>query len=123
MLKEIAESIRTNMNIMEKREISPIIQYINDNSFKSTRIFSDLGEDSAAINDNDTYILITTDRINTKYLKSYPFGAGFSSILVGVDDIFCCGGKPLAASLILSYKKLEIGKEIIDGICEGSKKF
>lgn len=123
MLKKIAESIRTNKNIIEKKEISSIVQYINTNSYKSPRIHSDLGEDSAAIKDHDTYILITTDRINTNYLKSYPFGAGFSSILVGIDDIFCCGGKPLAASLILSYKDLKIGKRIIEGICEGSNKF
>jgi hypothetical protein len=123
MLNEIAESIRTNKNIIEKKEINPIVQYINDNSYKSTRIYSDLGEDSAAINNKDTYILVTTDRINTNYLKSHPFGAGFSSILVGVDDIFCCGGFPLAVSLILSYKDPKIGQEIIDGFCEGSIKF
>ena len=123
MLKEIAESIRTNKNIIEKKEISPIVQYINVNSYKSPRIHSDLGEDSAAINDQDTYILVTTDRINTNFLISYPFGAGFSSILVGIDDIYCCGGNPLAVSLILSYESMEIGKKIIDGICEGSNKF
>ncbi len=123
MLKDIADSILKNQNIIEKKEISPIVQYINDKTYKSARIYSDLGEDSAAINDQDTYILVTTDRINTKYIKTYPFGAGFSSILVGVDDIFCCGGKPLAASLILSYKEPKIGQDIIEGICEGSTKF
>lgn len=123
MLEEIAESIRTNKNIIEKKEISPIVQFINANTYKSPRIYSDLGEDSAAINDNDKYILITTDRINTNFLTSFPFGAGFSSILVGVDDIFCCGGTPLAASLILSYIDSKIGQNIIDGICEGSMKF
>jgi selenophosphate synthetase-related protein len=123
MLHEIAESIGRNKNINEKKEISPIVQFINENSFKSSRIYSDIGEDSAAIKNQDTYILITTDRINTKFLKRFPFGAGFSSILVGVDDIYCCGGIPLAASLILSYKEPKLGKEIIKGICEGSKKF
>ena len=123
MLNKIAESIRTNKNIIEKKEISPIVHHINENTFKSSRIYSDVGQDSAAINDYDTYILVTTDRINTNYLKSYPFGAGFSSILVGVDDIFCCGGTPLAASLILSYKDPKKGQDIIDGICEGSMKF
>jgi selenophosphate synthetase-related protein len=123
MLEEIADSIRRNQNIIEKKEISPIVKYINDKTYKSSRIYSDLGEDSAAINDQDTYILVTTDRINTNYIKTYPYGAGFSSILVGVDDIFCCGGRPLAASLILSYKDPKIGQEIIEGICEGSTKF
>ena len=60
-LENIAESIRKNKNIQEKAEISPIVQYIDYNSFKSTRIFSDTGEDSAAIKDNDKYII--TDNV------------------------------------------------------------
>jgi len=93
MLDKISEYIRTNKNILEKSEISPF------------RIFSDIGQDSAAIkNDSDMLTLITTDRIKTSYIENFPLGAGFSSILVGVDDIYACGGKPLAASIIISFK-------------------
>ncbi|MFO8020048.1 MAG: AIR synthase related protein [Promethearchaeia archaeon] len=123
MLQDIAESIRTNKNILEKKEVNPIVQYIDQNSYKSSRIYSDIGEDSAAIKDEDMYVLITTDRIKTKFIKKYPFGAGFSSILVGIDDIYCCGGTPLAASLIVSFKEKEEGQKIIQGVCEGSQKF
>ncbi|MGV9204759.1 MAG: AIR synthase related protein [Promethearchaeia archaeon] len=123
MLQDIADSIRTNKNILEKKEVNPIVQYIDQNSFKSLRIHSDIGEDSAAIKDVDTYILVTTDRIKTKFIENFPFGAGFSSILVGIDDIYCCGGTPLAASLIVSFKDKEKGQQIIEGVCEGSQKF
>ncbi|MFX1316087.1 MAG: AIR synthase related protein [Promethearchaeota archaeon] len=123
VLKKIAESIINNQNILEKIEINPIIQFIDKNSFKSTKIFSDIGEDSAAIKDNDKFILITTDRIRTNFIKNFPFGAGFSSILVSVDDIYACGGTPLAASIIISVENTDMCQKIIDGICEGSKKF
>lgn len=123
MLEKLAESIRNNKNVIQKKEINPIIQFIASNSFKSNRIFSDLGEDSAAIRDEDTYILMTTDRIITSFIEKYPFGAGFSSILVSVDDIYACGGTPLGASIILSFKKKKIGNEILQGVCYGSKKF
>ncbi|MFX1314160.1 MAG: AIR synthase related protein [Promethearchaeota archaeon] len=122
-LKKIANSIKNNPYILEKKEINPIVQYIDKNSFKSIKIFSDIGEDSAAISNEDNYILMTTDRIKTSFIENFPIGAGFSSILVGVDDIYCCGGVPLAASLIISYKEEKIGEKIIEGICEGSKKF
>jgi selenophosphate synthetase-related protein len=123
MLKKIAEAIKQNQNISEKKLIKPIINNIFINSYKSKRIFSDIGEDSAAI-DNDKYLtLITTDRIKTVFVEKYPFGAGLSSILVGSDDIYCCGGQPLAASLIISYKDEKVGQQIIEGACEGSKKF
>lgn len=123
MLKKIADDIQKNKNIIEKKEINPIVQYIDKNSFKSSHIFSDIGEDSAAIKDNDTFILITTDRIKTTFIENFPFGAGFSSILVSVDDIYACGGIPIAASLIISVKNVETCKSILDGICEASNKF
>ena len=124
MLNKISKYIRNNKNISEKSEINPFVRSINKNSFKSPRVFSDIGQDSAAIkNNSDMLTLITTDRIKTSYIEKFPLGAGFSSILVGVDDIYACGGKPLAASIIISFKDQIIGNKMIDGICKGSQLF
>ncbi len=124
MLEKIANYIRTNKNIIEKEELNPIVDYISTNSFKSSRIFSDIGQDSAAIkNENEMLTLVTTDRIRTSYIEKYPKGAGFSSILVGIDDIYACGGTPLAATVIISFKERDIGQKMIEGICDGSNKF
>ncbi|MFX1308989.1 MAG: AIR synthase-related protein [Promethearchaeota archaeon] len=122
-LKKIAESIRNNRYIIEKKEINPIVQYIDKNSYKSVKIFTDIGEDSASIENKEKLILITTDRIRTEFIENFPFGAGFSSILVSIDDIYACGGTPLAASIIISVKDLKTCNEILRGICEGSNKF
>ncbi|MCK4370535.1 MAG: hypothetical protein KAW03_05670 [Candidatus Lokiarchaeota archaeon] len=122
-LKKMAANIRNNQYIIEKKEINPIVQYIDKNSFKSTKIFRDIGEDSAAIDDDEKLILITTDRIRTSFIENFPFGAGFSSILVSVDDIYACGGIPLAASIIISVKDPKTCNDLLKGICEGSKKF
>jgi selenophosphate synthetase-related protein len=114
MLEKIAEYIKNNKNIIEKEGLNPIVNYVNAHSFKSSRIFSDIGQDSAAIkNDSEMYTLVTTDRIKTSYIEKFPFGAGFSSILVGVDDIFACGGTPLASSIIISFKEQSIGQKMI----------
>ena len=123
MLKKIAESIQQNPHVIEKKDLTEIIQYIDKNSYTSKRIFSDIGEDSAAVKDGNKFLLMTTDRINTSFIENFPFGAGFSSILVGIDDIYCCGGIPLAASVILSFNDRSKGQQIIEGICEGSQKF
>lgn len=122
-LKKIADSIRNNRYIIEKKEINPIVQYIDKNSFKSSRIFTDIGEDSASIENNKKLILITTDRIRTEFIENFPYGAGFSSILVSVDDIYACGGIPLAASIIISVKDPKTCNELLKGICDGSHKF
>lgn len=124
MLEKIVDSIRNNENILEKKDLSPIVKFIDTNSFKNrVRIHSDIGEDSAAIKDDDTYILVTTDRIRTEFIEKFPYGAGFSAILVSVDDIYACGGTPIAASLIMSFKEDDKGEKILDGVCEASRKF
>ncbi len=123
MLEKIKRAILESEQILEKREIKPIVQYINENAYKSPRIYSDYGEDSAAIYDNEKYMLLTTDRIKTSFIEKSPYGAGFSSILVSVDDIYCCGGVPLAGSIIIAYPDEIKGKKIVEGICDGSKKF
>jgi selenophosphate synthetase-related protein len=123
MLKQLAKSIRNNVNITEKRALNPIINLVRTNSFVSRRIFSDYGEDSASIEENEKLILFTTDGIRTEFVKNFPYGAGFSAIMVSADDIYACGGFPIAASLVVSYADENIGKEIFRGICEGSQKF
>ena len=122
-LKIIVASIKNNQNILKKKEINPIIQYVDKNSFKSANIFTDIGEDAATIKNDDKYMLVTTDRIRTSFIENFPFGAGYSSILVSIDDIYACGGTPLAASIIISVKDPEKCEDILEGICEGSKKF
>ncbi|MFX1478884.1 MAG: AIR synthase related protein [Promethearchaeota archaeon] len=122
-LKKIVNIIRNNPNILEKKEINPIVQYIDKNSFKSAKISTDIGEDAAAIKNEDKYILITTDRIRTSFIENFPYGAGYSAILVSVDDIYACGGTPLAASIIISVKNPNTSEDILAGICDGSKKF
>ena len=123
ILKKLADSIKNNPFILEKRDINPIVQFIDKNSYKSSRIFADIGEDSAAVEDDDKLILLTTDRIRTTFIENFPYGAGYSSILVSVDDIYACGGYPLAASIIISVKDETISQKLLGGICEASKKF
>jgi hypothetical protein len=123
MLEKIAKSIRENDNIKEKRQIDPIVRQVNENSYVSSRIFTDLGEDSASIHFGEKLVLLTTDRIKTEYIENFPYGAGFSSLLVGVDDIYCCGGSPLAASLIISFKEKDHLDKIVQGAIDGSNKF
>ena len=123
MLDNIAKSIRENENIKEKRELDPIVRKINEHCYESSRIFTDIGEDSASIFFGEKLVLMTTDRIRTDYIEHFPKGAGFSSILVGVEDIYCCGGIPLAASLIISFKEKDHLDKIIQGAIEASNKF
>jgi len=123
MIDKLAENIRNNIEIIQKQSLNPIVDFVRAKSYKSERIYSDYGEDSASINENEKLLLFTTDGLRSEFVENFPYGAGFSAIMVSVDDIYACGGTPLAASLVVNYHKEKIGNEIFRGICDSSQKF
>src|SRR5271157_2255091 len=87
-------------------------------------VFADFGEDSAAIDLNsDSFGLIAADGIIPEFIQANPHGAGYAAILVCVDDIYTCGGTPLAASIVISARDETEIDEILAGVNEGSEKF
>lgn len=126
MLKSIIEKFHQSRNIKEKRELSPILQRIKENGYQSSQIYSSIGEDAAAIipsPDSSHYILLTTDALLPLFIEKSPFGAGFSAVYVGIDDIMASGGVPMAFSTTVAYSDPELGDKIFEGILRGSQVF
>ena len=114
-------------NISQKKMIFPIMDKISKESYINSNIFRSMGEDSAAVflNDpsDDTLVLITTDGIEEQFCIRRPWSAGFSAILVGVDDIFACGGEPIAASCVISAPDSDLRGEMLNGLLDASQRF
>ena len=90
-LHSIVEKFQNSRNIQEKRKLIPILENIRNNGYKSSQIYASYGEDSAAIQLTPTsknLILVTTDALLPVFIEKTPYGAGFSAIYVGIDDIF-----------------------------------
>lgn len=125
-LQSIIKRFKNSRNIQEKRKLKPILENINSNGYKSSQIYASYGEDSAAIQLEPTskdLILLTTDAILPVFIEKSPYGAGFSAIYVGIDDIFACGGTPLASSITIAYNDENIGKEILSGVVDATNVF
>ncbi|WP_457558215.1 AIR synthase related protein [Candidatus Harpocratesius sp.] len=125
-LYNIYNHFHQSRNISEKRRLNPILQKIQMESYSPHIVQKNLGEDAAIIpskKSNSTLSLITTDAILPEFVKKSPFGAGFSSIYVGIDDIIACGGNPTACSIIVAFPSHKIGNEIMRGILHGTKIF
>lgn len=126
ILDEIAFRFQNSRNIREKKRISSIIDRIHKNKVNSDQVFASYGEDAAAIQistNAENLILMTTDAILPEFIQKAPFGAGFSAIYVGIDDIMACGGTPIACSTIVTYNDSHLGDEIFKGIFEATKRF
>jgi selenophosphate synthetase-related protein len=126
-LKRFVKEIFGYSNITRKHHLIPIIDMVNKESYKSENILSSMWEDSAAFYLNDendeNLVLLTTDEISDEFSKNDPESAGFCAILAGIDDIYACGGLPIAASCIISSDNETIRMKLMRGILKGSKKF
>ena len=125
-LHSIINRFQNSRNIQEKRKLKPILDNISEYGYKSSQIYASYGEDSAAIQlspESEDLILITTDAILPEFIQKSPYGAGFSAIYVGIDDIFACGGTPVASSVTIAYGDDTIGKEIFRGILDATNIF
>jgi len=121
------KQIKSLESIKRKIRLFHIMENVQSLSFKSQFIYKGMGEDSASIYiphlSENILILLTTDSINETFCSNFPWSAGFSSILVCLEDINACGGYPIAASINVSTNKQQIQKEILNGILSASQKF
>ncbi|MEX2681524.1 MAG: AIR synthase related protein [Candidatus Sigynarchaeota archaeon] len=109
-------AIRNHAAIKKKLVIHDVLTILADNKFNNTCIFKGIGEDAAAVEiEGDTLMLVATDMISSDFVKRAPFSAGYSAILVCVDDIFACGGVPLTAAIDVQAATEAVLHELVRG--------
>ncbi len=119
-----AQAIREFGPIRRKTILPKVIRTLSAAHVGRDHVFADFGEDSAAIKLGGQKLgLIATDGIMPQFVEKNPRGAGYAAILVCVDDIYACGGTPLAASIVISARNESQLDEILTGVNEGSEKF
>ncbi len=126
LLKKTVDRFKLSQNVEKKRKLNPILQKVKQDGYKSDSVLASIGEDAAALSlrgNGETFVLLTTDAIDTKFVESSPLAAGFSAIYVGIDDIMACGGLPVAASITLGFKDPHFGDLIMEGVLNATKRF
>ncbi|WP_371803941.1 AIR synthase related protein [Candidatus Lokiarchaeum ossiferum] len=126
MLDDIIERFKNSRNIQEKEKLKPILNRIREQGYKSEQIYASIGEDSAAIRltpESEDLILISTDALLPQFVIKSPYGAGFSSIYVGIDDIMAAGGIPIACTSTVEYGDPKLGEQIFKGMLEATNRF
>lgn len=99
-LDAFARAISSHASITKKLAIHDVLEILDDNAFNKEHVLKDIGEDAAAVDmGGGTVGLIATDMISSDLVKRSPFSAGYSAILVCIDDIYACGGIPVTAAI------------------------
>ncbi len=120
-IDEIAEAIRTYPGVTRKNTIHRIVDSLPTAGFD--KVVAAEGEDAAALDVGDQYILFAADGIMESLVRTNPYYAGYFAVLVNVNDIAAMGGRPLGMVDVMSLIETNVCKEIIRGMKDGIRKF
>lgn len=123
-LQKIAAEIREFEGVTRKKPIADLINIFQTVRLEYSNSVVDFGDDAAVIDiGGDDYILFAADGIWGRLVNASPWWAGYTSVLVNVNDIAAMGGKPVAMVNVLSSDNKKACKEILRGIRDGIAKF
>ena len=123
-IQKIAQAIRSFDGIARKKSIASVSEIFKNVSDAYGGCVADFGDDAAAIDIGDNeVILLAADGVWSRLVEKSPWWAGFTSVIVNVNDIVAMGAKPLAMVNVVSSSDSETIKEIFRGMSEGIKKF
>ncbi len=120
-LDELVDAIRTFPGVTRKNPIHEIVDLIPLDNFP--QVFAAEGEDAAAVEFGDDYLLLAADGIMSSLVKLDPFYAGYFAVLVNINDIAAMGGRPVAMVDVVSMKSSKVCAQIFRGIEKGVRKF
>ena len=123
-LQRISKEIREFEGVTRKKPIADLINIFESVRSEYSNCIVDFGDDSAVIDiGGDDYVLFAADGIWARLISASMWWAGYSSVLVNVNDIAAMGGKPVAMVNVLSSDSREASKELLRGIRDGVAKF
>lgn len=123
-LRKIAREIREFEGVTRKKPIADLINIFENVRSEYKNCVVDFGDDAAVIDTGgEEHILFAADGIWGRLIDASPWWAGYTSVLVNVNDIAAMGGKPIAMVNVLSSSDVNACREIIKGIRDGIAKF
>lgn len=120
-LDEIINAIKNFPGVTRKNGIKDVTDRLSLENFPE--VHASAGEDAAAIEMGENYLLFAADGMMESLVEADPFYAGYFAVLVNVNDIAAMGGKPIGMVDVLSVKDKKIFSEIMRGINYGIEKF
>ena len=120
-LKPVIDAIRSFPGVTRKSLIHEVVDFLPTDKFP--RVAAAEGEDAAAIEMGDSYVLFATDGIMESLVESDPYMAGYFAVLVNVNDIAAMGGRATAMVDVMSVSNDQICGRLLRGIEEGVRRF
>ena len=120
-LEELVHTIRTFPGVTRKNPIHEVVGLLPLAEFP--QVFAAEGEDAAAVEYGDRYLLLAADGIMSSLVRSEPFYAGYFAVLVNINDIAAMGGTPIAMVDVISMNNSKVCSQMLRGVEQAVRKF
>ncbi|MBD1868593.1 sll0787 family AIR synthase-like protein [Leptolyngbya sp. FACHB-671] len=127
-LIELVTTLRQSIGVLQKQDIqlaakylkqfSPSLPIPNPQSPNSL-----IGDDCAAIPDQDGYLLLAAEGMWDVLVESEPWFAGWCAVMVNVSDIYAMGGRPIAVVDTLWGTSATVIEAVWSGMTAASKAY
>lgn len=121
MLERIVNEIRCYEGVTRKQRISEVVEALRAVADFGSTVLGP-GDDCGVLKDGDGYLLLAADGIWPKFLKQEPYAAGKAAVIVGANDIYAMGGRPLAMVNVVAGGEGNWLREVLRGIKEGCQR-
>lgn len=120
-LSKLVEKIRDYRGVVRKGPIAPVARKLIPIQMED--VLAAYGEDAAVIKCGREILLMAADGVIQDLIKRNPYWAGYSSVLVNVNDIAAMGGVPVALVDVIACGDESVREKIVEGMRDASDKF
>lgn len=120
-LSELVKKIREYRGIIRKGPIGPVARKLIP--IQMNDVLAAYGEDAAVIKCGREILLMAADGVIQDLIKRNPYWAGYSAVLVNVNDIAAMGGIPVALVDVIACGDEDVREKIVQGMRDASDKF
>jgi uncharacterized protein len=111
-LSTLIADLQQSLGILHKQDIQTAARYLPPSLSSSIPI----GDDCAAIPDQNGYLLLAAEGILPSFLEMEPWFAGWCAVMVNISDIAAMGGRAIAMVDTIWSQSTEVTYPIWDGI-------
>lgn len=125
MLSALVDRLQTSLGILHKRDIQSAARVLNPVSESTSPLLARyrehrstvlLGDDCAAIPDQDGYLLLAAEGFLPNFLDTDPWFAGWCSVMVNVSDVYAMGGRAIAIVDTIWSSSADATQPIFEGM-------
>ena len=120
-LKDLAAELKDYEGVRRKAGIGSVVEALGLGKKRGRDTF--FFDDAAVVELGGMTILFACDSITEGLVNLDPYFAGYSAVLVNLNDIAAMGGKAIAVVDVLSAKDLSTARKIARGVGDASLKF